>query len=131
MLFRSLSENISVVSIVGKFLEHSRIYFFYNQGKQDYYLSSADWMERNLNRRIETLFPVEDEALKAQLEHILVITLKDTLKTRIMQSNGQYRRIDRRGKELLSCQKYFCEEAEEAFLNAKKAFSSKKEREIR
>ncbi len=122
-----LSENISVRSIVGKFLEHSRIYFFYNQGKEDYYLSSADWMERNLNRRIETLFPVEDEDLKTKLGHILEITLKDTLKTRIMQSSGEYIRVDRRGKELLSCQNYFSEEAEEAFLNAKGKFLSKKE----
>ncbi len=126
-----LSENISVRSIVGKFLEHSRIYFFHNQGKKDYYLSSADWMERNLNRRIETLFPVEDEKLKGQLKHILEITLKDTLKTRIMKSDGKYIRVDRRGKELLSCQDYFCEEAEEAFLNAKRKFLNKKEQEIK
>lgn len=123
-----LSENIAVHSIVGKFLEHSRIYFFYNQGKKDYYLSSADWMERNLNRRIETLFPVEDEKLKLQLEKILKITLKDTVKTRIMLSSGKYTRIDRRGKELLSCQNYFCQEAEQAFLNAKTKFLNRKER---
>lgn len=115
----SISDNISVHSIVGTFLEHSRIYYFYNQGKEDYFLSSADWMERNLNRRIETLFPVEDGELKKKLRHILDITLKDTIKTRLMTETGEYIRIDKRGKELLSCQKYFCQEAEAEFAAAK------------
>ncbi|MEG0376960.1 MAG: RNA degradosome polyphosphate kinase, partial [Eubacterium sp.] len=105
-----ISDHITVHSIVGTFLEHSRIYYFYNQGEEEIYLSSADWMQRNLNRRIETLFPVEDEAIKQELKHILDITLKDTLKTRIMTETGEYVRLDKRGKELLSCQKYFCEE---------------------
>ncbi|KNZ42099.1 RNA degradosome polyphosphate kinase [Acetobacterium bakii] len=110
-----ISENISVHSIVGTFLEHSRIYYFYNQGKEDIFLSSADWMERNLDRRIETLFPVEDMDLKQKLKHIIDITLSDTIKTRIMTETGEYVRMDKRGKELLSCQKYFCEEAEAQF----------------
>ncbi|MBC3887743.1 RNA degradosome polyphosphate kinase [Acetobacterium paludosum] len=108
-----ISENITVRSIVGTYLEHSRIYYFYNQGKEDIFLSSADWMERNLNRRIETLFPVEDEDLKKKIKHIIDITLRDTIKTRLMTETGEYQRIDKRGKELLSCQKYFCEEAQE------------------
>ncbi|MDI3535964.1 MAG: polyphosphate kinase [Eubacteriaceae bacterium] len=110
-----LSDNITVHSIVGTFLEHSRIYYFYNQGAEDYYLSSADWMERNLNRRIETLFPVEDSDLKKKLEKILDITIRDTIKTRVMLNDGHYIRVDKRGKELLSCQQYFCDEAERAF----------------
>ncbi len=114
-----VSENIVVHSIVGTFLEHSRIYYFYNQGKEDIYLSSADWMERNLNRRIETLFPVEDESLKKQLKDILDITLRDTIKTRVMTETGAYIRIDKRGKELLSCQEYFCRKAEDEFTAAK------------
>lgn len=114
-----VSEHITVHSIVGTFLEHSRIYYFYNQGKEDIFLSSADWMERNLNRRIETLFPVEDESLKNKLKHILDITLKDTIKTRLMIETGEYLRIDKRGKELLSCQAYFCKEAEQEFEQAK------------
>jgi len=115
-----VSENIKVHSIVGTFLEHSRIYYFYNQGKEDIFLSSADWMERNLNRRIEILFPVEDRDLKEKLKHIIDITLRDTLKTRIMTETGEYIRLDKRGKELLSCQKYFCDEAESEFDLAKK-----------
>ncbi|WKY46314.1 RNA degradosome polyphosphate kinase [Eubacteriaceae bacterium ES3] len=114
-----LSENITVHSIVGTFLEHSRIYYFYNQGLEEYYLSSADWMERNLNRRIETLFPVEELDLKLKLEKILDITLRDTIKTRIMLKDGHYIRVDKRGKELLSCQQYFCQEAEKEFAQAK------------
>lgn len=114
-----VSENITVHSIVGTFLEHSRIYYFYNQGKEELYLSSADWMQRNLNRRIETLFPVEDPDLKAELKHILDITLRDTIKTRVMTETGEYIRVDKRGKELLSCQQYFCEEAEQQFEEAR------------
>lgn len=114
-----VSENITVHSIVGTFLEHSRIYYFYNQGKEDIYLSSADWMQRNLNRRIETLFPVEDPDLKAELKHILDITLRDTIKTRVMTETGEYIRVDKRGKELLSCQQYFYEEAEQQFEEAR------------
>ncbi|WP_026393788.1 RNA degradosome polyphosphate kinase [Acetobacterium malicum] len=116
-----VSEHITVHSIVGTFLEHSRIYYFYNQGKEDIFLSSADWMERNLNRRIETLFPIEEESLKKKLKHILDLTLKDTIKTRLMTETGEYIRIDKRGKELLSCQDYFCKEAEAEFEQAKKA----------
>jgi polyphosphate kinase len=114
-----ISENITVHSIVGTFLEHSRIYYFYNQGKEDMFLSSADWMERNLNRRIETLFPVEDKELRIKLKHIIDITLRDTIKTRIMTKTGEYIRLDKRGKELISCQKYFCEEAVEELLDVK------------
>lgn len=114
-----ISEHITVHSIVGTFLEHSRIYYFYNQGKEDIFLSSADWMERNLNRRIETLFPVEEESLKKKLKHILDITLRDTIKTRIMTETGEYIRVDKRGKELLSCQDYFCKEAEAEFEQVK------------
>ncbi|WP_442899630.1 polyphosphate kinase 1 [Eubacterium sp.] len=116
-----ISENIIVHSIVGTFLEHSRIYYFYNQGEEEIYLSSADWMQRNLNRRIETLFPVEDEDLKKELFHILEKTWQDSIKTRIMTKSGEYVRMDKRGKVLLECQDYFCREAEERFDAVKKA----------
>ena len=122
-----VSDNITVHSIVGTFLEHSRIYYFYNQGKEELYLSSADWMQRNLNRRIETLFPVEDPDLKNELKHILDITLRDTIKTRVMTETGEYVRVDKRGKELLSCQQYFCEEAEGQFEEAKRKLRLKAE----
>ncbi|MEF9918296.1 MAG: RNA degradosome polyphosphate kinase [Eubacterium sp.] len=124
---KGVSENITVHSIVGTFLEHSRIYYFYNQGQEEIYLSSADWMQRNLNRRIETLFPVKDEDLKRELKHILEVTFKDTIKTRLMTKTGEYIRLDKRGKELLNCQEYFCEKAEAEFETAKQNALLKRE----
>ena len=85
-----MSDNISVISIVDRFLEHSRIYYFYNNGEENIYLSSADWMERNFDRRIETLFPVEDEDLKKVINDILNITLDDNVKAKELDSNGKY-----------------------------------------
>jgi len=121
-----ISDNIVVHSIVGTFLEHSRIYYFYNNGDDELYLSSADWMQRNLNRRIETLFPIEDEDLRKEVFHILDITWRDTIKTRLMTGTGEYVRLDKRGKELLECQDYFCKEAEERFFQAKKKLEGTK-----
>lgn len=106
-----VSENITVRSIVGNFLEHSRIYYFYADGNEEIYMSSADWMSRNLDRRVEILFPVEDEKLKKKARHILDIQLSDTLKARVMKEDGSYEKVDKRGKILLSSQQYFCKEA--------------------
>lgn len=106
-----LSENITVRSIVGQFLEHSRIFQFCNGGKDELYMSSADWMPRNLDRRVEILFPVENAKLKDELIHILDIQMKDTLKAHIMKPDGTYEKIDLRGKTRLSAQEYFCKEA--------------------
>ena len=99
-----ISENISVRSIVGRFLEHSRIYYFQNGGEPLYYLASADWMPRNLNRRIETLFPVEDAGCQKRLHQILEFNIKDNIKARILNPDGTYSRIDRRGKEPFNSQ---------------------------
>jgi polyphosphate kinase len=87
---KGMSDNISVISIVDRFLEHSRIYYFYNNGGENIYLSSADWMERNFDRRIETLFPVEDEDLKKIINDILNITLSDNVKAKELDYNGKY-----------------------------------------
>ncbi|MDO4333159.1 MAG: RNA degradosome polyphosphate kinase [Eubacteriales bacterium] len=106
-----VSENITVRSIVGNFLEHARIFYFENDGKPEYYCSSADWMPRNLERRVEILFPVEDPALQQKLEHILQGQLKDTMKAQILQSDGAYEKVDRRGKENYCAQDAFCREA--------------------
>ncbi|MBS6395751.1 MAG: RNA degradosome polyphosphate kinase [Clostridiales bacterium] len=106
-----VSENITVRSIVGTFLEHSRIYYFLNGGQEDIYLSSADWMPRNLDRRVEILFPVENEQLKKEVQHVLEIQLQDTVKAQIKQPDGTYAKIDRRGKQALSSQEYFMEYA--------------------
>ena len=102
-----VSENITVRSIVGRFLEHSRIYYFYNDGLENIFLSSADWMPRNLDRRVELLFPVEDSKIAVKIKGILDGILSDTVKTRIMLANGEYRHIDRRGKKYMDSQCYF------------------------
>ena len=106
-----VSENITVRSIVGNFLEHARIFKFENNGKPEYYCSSADWMPRNLERRVEILFPVMDPALEKKLQHILDCQLKDTLKAHLLKPDGTYERVDRRGKELFCAQDAFCQEA--------------------
>lgn len=106
-----ISENISVRSIVGTFLEHSRIYYFLNGGQEEVYLASADWMPRNLDRRVEILFPVEDERLKKEVMHVLDIQLQDTIKAQIKQPDGTYEKVDRRGKAALGSQAYFMEYA--------------------
>ena len=85
-----LSENISVRSIVGTFLEHSRIFYFHNGGYEEVYMGSADWMPRNLDKRVEILFPVEAPELKEEVIHILNIQLADTLKAHIMKPDGNY-----------------------------------------
>ncbi len=106
-----ISEHISVRSIVGTFLEHSRIYYFLNGGQEEVYLASADWMPRNLDRRVEILFPIEDEHLKKEVMHVLDIQLKDTIKAQMKQPDGTYEKVDRRGKAALSSQIYFMEYA--------------------
>lgn len=106
-----VSDHIRVRSIVGRFLEHSRIFYFYNDGQEDIYLSSADLMTRNLDRRIEILFPIEEEQNRSKIKNILDAYLRDTVKARILKSNGQYCRVDKRGKVLFDCQEYFYKNA--------------------
>jgi len=106
-----VSENITVRSIVGNFLEHSRIYYFENGGSPEIYAASADWMPRNLDRRVEILFPLEDAKIKEKALHILRLELEDTVKAHLMRADGTYDRVDRRGKELINSQLMFCEEA--------------------
>lgn len=116
---KGISENIHVISIVGRFLEHSRIFYFYNDGAEKIFLSSADWMPRNLDRRVETAFPIEDEQLKERIKKMLTLTLSDTVKARVQQPDGTYERIDKRGKELIHSQMIFHEMAEKKFKKAK------------
>ncbi|MCB0727655.1 MAG: polyphosphate kinase 1 [Ignavibacteriae bacterium] len=89
---KDLSENINVYSIVGRFLEHSRAYYFHNNGNAHLYVGSADIMQRNFDRRVETLFPIEDNRIKEDLIEILRLYLTDTAKTWVMGSNGNYTR---------------------------------------
>ncbi len=108
-----VSENITVRSIVGNFLEHSRIFYFENNGKPEVFCGSADWMPRNLERRVEILFPIEDNELKAKIVHILELELTDTKKAHIMQADGTYCKQNKRGRKLLSSQDEFCKEAKQ------------------
>jgi polyphosphate kinase len=85
-----ISDNISVISIVGRFLEHSRIYYFNNNDEEEIYLGSADLMQRNLDRRVEILFPVEDNQLKREIFEVLNIYLNDNVKARKLLSDGKY-----------------------------------------
>lgn len=115
-----ISENITVRSIVGNFLEHSRIFYFHNNGFEEVFMGSADWMPRNLDKRVEILFPVEDEGLKQEVIHILDIQLQDNTKARILQPDGSYIIPDiKPGTKKLCAQDYFCKEAIQA-ANARK-----------
>ncbi|MGI6740450.1 MAG: polyphosphate kinase 1 [Brevefilum sp.] len=104
-----LSENIRVNSVVGRFLEHSRVYYFYNHGKEIIYMGSADLMPRNLNQRVEVLFPVEDAALIRHLrEDVLEIYLQDNIKTWRMQPDGSYKPASlSEGEQLIDVQRWF------------------------
>ncbi|WP_307875769.1 polyphosphate kinase 1 [Clostridium felsineum] len=100
------SKNINVISIVGRFLEHSRIFYFYNGNKEKVYLSSADWMTRNLDRRIEILFPIEDKKIKLIIKNQLKIYLMDNVNARRLKSNGTYEKINS-NNIIIDSQKYF------------------------
>ena len=121
-----VSENIHVSSIVGRYLEHSRIFYFLNGGEEEIYMGSADWMPRNLDKRVEILFPVEDEDLKDEILHILKTQLADNTKAHLLQPDGLinpekdglvkvyggfYKKADRRGHTAVCSQMQFCKEA--------------------
>lgn len=104
---KDISESITIRSIVGRYLEHSRIFYFYNDGHEDIYLSSADWMPRNFNRRVELFFPIEDERIKERLKHILIILLQDNVKAKLKTHNGDYIKIEQSGNHTMDSQDYF------------------------
>lgn len=95
-----VSENINVTSIVDRFLEHSRIFYFQHGGKHSTYLSSADWMTRNMEKRIEILFPIIDEQIKKRVIEILEITLKDNMKARQQAEDGNYKYVKKAEDEI-------------------------------
>lgn len=106
-----LSENIEVRSIVGEFLEHARVFIFENGGSEEIYMGSADWMPRNLDRRVEIMFPVIKEELKDRVRRYMEIQLEDNLKAHILMPDGTYEKPDRRGKVPVGAQMTFCEMA--------------------
>ena len=109
---KGVSENITVRSIVGDFLEHSRIFYFENAGNSEVYCGSSDWMPRNLLKRVEIMFPILDERLKERVIYILETLLADTVKARIEKPDGTYERIERHGRDLVCAQDTFCEWAQ-------------------
>jgi len=104
---KGLSENITVRSIVGRFLEYHRAYYFYNNGKEALYLSSADIMERNLNRRVEVAFPILDKSIKSHISDILRTYLEDNQKARILLPDGNYQTVVPEGENLINAQEFF------------------------
>lgn len=120
-----ISENIKVRSIVGNFLEHSRIFYFYNDGQEEIYMGSADWMPRNLDRRVEIIFPVENEILKKKVMHILKVELEDNTKANVLCYDGTYEKIDKRGRLLVNSQEQFCKEAVAEVPKASKEYTDR------
>ncbi len=106
-----ISENIEVHSIVGRFLEHSRIYGFANNGDPQIYLSSADLMTRNLNRRVELLFPILQSDLRQRVFDIFATLWHDNVQTRVLLADRTFTRVDRRGLDPLDAQTTFMQEA--------------------
>jgi polyphosphate kinase len=103
---KGLSEHINVHSVIGRFLEHSRCYYFYHGGKEFYYIGSADWMHRNLDARVEVLAPVEQPALKSYLQFVLKLILSDNQQRWLMKSNGNYEKVKRKkGEKKISTHK--------------------------
>jgi polyphosphate kinase len=88
-----VSENIRVRSIIGRFLEHSRVYWFADDGEPRLYLSSADLMERNLDRRVETAFPIEGKRMQQRIHETLELCLADNVGASVLQADGEYLRL--------------------------------------
>ncbi len=104
------NDNIEVRSIVGNFLEHARIFYFENAGNPELYMASADWMPRNLERRVEILFPVLHDELKEKVWHVLEVQLNDTQKAHFLQADGSYHKAESKGKNTCNAQEVFCKE---------------------
>ncbi|MEQ7053500.1 RNA degradosome polyphosphate kinase [Paenibacillaceae sp. P-4] len=107
----NMSENITVRSIVGRFLEHTRIFYFEHGGKNKVLLSSADWMPRNLDRRVEAMFPIEHSELKQQIIQILHCYLADQAKSRFLQPDGTYRKKAAKGMQKMHAQEQLLKRA--------------------
>ena len=117
-----LSENITVHSIVGQLLEHSRIFRFECGGKPRIWMGSADWMQRNLDHRVELVFPIEAE-LMPRAEEILEVMWSDNVNTRVMQPDTSYQLVDRRGsRKLNNSHRTFSDMAKAASQKAQKQF---------
>ena len=121
-----VSENIRVRSIVGNFLEHARIFQFRADTEESIFLGSADWMPRNLDNRVEIVFPVVDPVIKEAVRHYLDVELEDNIKASILQPDGSYEKEDLRGKKKVNSQDQFVAEADAAAKEAAEAERKKK-----
>lgn len=109
---KEVSENITVRSIVGRFLEHARIYNFNCNGQTRIFLGSADWMQRNLNRRIEVMFPIESADLKEYIRNVLEVSFSDNVNARLLNADGIYRQVKKKeGEKDINCQQIFLQDA--------------------
>ncbi len=124
---KGISENIQVRSIVGQLLEHSRIFMFENAGDRKIYMGSADWMQRNLDKRVELVFPIEDPELIERSLGIIDTMMHDVANTRIQSSDTTYELIDRRGKKVLNCQREFSNLAKKALMAKKSAVEEERQ----
>jgi polyphosphate kinase len=104
---KNVSDNIEVRSIIDRYLEHARIYYFHNGGNEEVFLSSADWMRRNLDRRLEILFPVRNAVIKARLLDVLKTCFSDNIKAWQLLPDGRYERISPRGKKIRAQEKFY------------------------
>ena len=105
---QGLSENITVRSVVGRFLEHSRVFYFLNGGDEELYIGSADWMARNLKHRVEVVVPVTEPAAKDFLKNVLLDAyLRDNSKARELQAEGGYARIPHESDDFFDSQNFF------------------------
>jgi polyphosphate kinase len=102
-----LSENIHIRSVVGRFLEHSRVYYFLNNGKEEFYCASADWMDRNFFRRNESCFPIRQKPLKERLRSDLDLFLMDNTQSWILRGDGSYVQQRPQGEPPVSAQESF------------------------
>jgi polyphosphate kinase len=119
---KSVSKNVQVVSIVDRFLEHARVFHFRNGGDEEVYLSSADWMTRNLDKRIELLFPVEAPEARQRVMQALDAAFLDNVKARRLQSDGSYRRLrPEKGEEPFRMQMHLYRETQALARRARSA----------
>ena len=117
---KGVSENITVRSIVGTFLEHARIFDFRIDGEEEIFLGSADWMNRNLEKRVEIVFPVADEDIIKSIKHYLDVELEDNVKASILLPDGRYEKVERGGSAKKNSQMIFIKEANQIYENAVK-----------
>ena len=109
---KGVSENIEVRSIIDRYLEHARIFYFRNGGHEEVYLSSADWMRRNLDNRLEIVFPVISETVRRRLIGILETYFADNIKARRLQSDGTYQPVPRSGRRIRAQEEFYREAVE-------------------